>query len=483
MRSFFNYTYMILVLLAAGSCGGKKVQPDPTPADTRKLEITQPSGSFSWEGGTLEVKLEATFDYKVDIDVTWLQVKSSGRNMLVLDVEPNPEAVERSAKLVLSDPSDRFYAKTFSVKQQANPVQKISLNIVDKNATEQTKALFANLWAIQKTGFMFGHHDDLWYGRFWYNEAGRSDTKEVCGDYPAVFSVDFGEIMDDRFNNSANQIRRRVILEAYERGEVIMAVCHQNNPLTGGDSWDNKNKEVVKNILTEGSTTRAKYLTWLDRLADFANNLKGSDGKLVPVILRIYHEHTQSWSWWGSSCTTDAEFKQLWQFTVKYLRDTKGVHNFLYALSPQMDSWYTDAEASSRIVYRWPGDEYVDFMGIDCYHGQNPDAIQLYLRALTSWAQQKKKPCGVTENGQEGFTATDFWTRQVLEPVSKYDVAMVVMWRNKYVGTNVSDTHYYSVFPGHPSEENFRTMYDSPRSLFSKDLPDMYTIPNNIVIK
>lgn len=91
----------------------------------------------------------------------------------------------------------------------------IELSLADKNATLETKALYANLWEIQKKGFMFGHHDDLWYGRKWYNEPGRSDTKDVCGDYPAVFSVDFGPIMDDRCltetGRRENAIRRRVI--------------------------------------------------------------------------------------------------------------------------------------------------------------------------------------------------------------------------------------------------------------------------------
>jgi hypothetical protein len=51
------------------------------------------------------------------------------------------------------------------------------------------------------------------------------------------------------------------------------------------------------------------------------------------------------------------------------------------------------------------------------------------------------------------------------------------MWRNKYVGNNESDKHYYSVYPGHPSEDDFRKMYALERTFFSKDLPDMYAMP------
>ncbi len=160
--------------------------------------------------------------------------------------------------------------------------------------------MYARLWDIQQTGFMFGHHDDLFYGRKWYDVSGNSDTKEVCGDYPAVFSVDFAEIMDDRCEeNEANAVRKRCILEARRRGEVIIACCHLNNPLTGGDSWDNSSAEVVRGILEDGSAVQAKFKTWLDRLATFAGELKDDQGKPIPVIFRPFHEHTQTWSWWG----------------------------------------------------------------------------------------------------------------------------------------------------------------------------------------
>lgn len=32
---------------------------------------------------------------------------------------------------------------------------------------------------------------------------------------------------------------------------------------------------------------------------------------------------------------------------------------------------------------------------------------------------------------------------------------MIVTWRNKFVNGDESDKHYFSVYKGHPSEENF----------------------------
>ncbi|MCQ2135789.1 MAG: glycoside hydrolase family 26 protein, partial [Bacteroidales bacterium] len=344
-----------------------------------------------------------------------------------------------------------------------------SLSLADANATVETKALYSNLWAIQSKGFMFGHHDDLTYGRYWYGDEGGSDTKAVCGDYPAVYSMDFAEMIDDRAasNKEATTLKLRCIKEAYDRGMVVIGCIHINNPLTGGDSWDNSSSKVASEIMKTGSATNKIFLTWLDRLADIALSLKGSDGKAIPIIFRPFHEHTQTWSWWGSSCTTEQEFKELWQFTIKYLRDTKGVHNFIYAISPQMDS----SKKESDFYFRWPGDEWVDFIGMDCYQGINNLVFTNNLKAISAVSKAKMKPCGVTETGVEGFSTKDYWTNNILAPMTGRNVALLVTWRNKYVGVNESDKHFFSVYPGHASAPDFVKMYSSPISFFCSDLP------------
>ena len=43
------------------------------------------------------------------------------------------------------------------------------------------------------------------------------------------------------------------------------------------------------------------------------------------------------------------------------------------------------------------------------------------------------------------------------------------MWE-RMRGTHITSP----VYPGHPSEQNFRDFYRDKRTFFSKDLPDMY---------
>ena len=360
----------------------------------------------------------------------------------------------------------------------------ITLSLSDADATPETKALYSNLWAIKSKGWMFGHQNDLLNGRSWKHVEGRSDTKEVCGDYPAVYAVDVASFMDGRKaalqDTLDNDVKRRTIKEAYDRGMVVMACMHLNNPLNGagyGEKNYNASNQVAAEILKTGSETNLLFNTWLDNLAKLAKSLKGSDGVQIPIILRPFHEHGHEWSWWGCSCTTADEYVRLWRFLVDGMK-ARGVHTFIYAISPAMNG----QQAESDFTYRWPGDDYVDFMGMDCYLGINNNIFLNNLKLLKKVSEAKKKPAGVTEIGVEGFKAADYWTRNIAAPMAGRNMSMLVTWSNKYDPIGEYDV-YYSVFPGHPSEESFREMYARSDTFFCEDLPDMYVMAENIIVE
>ena len=62
------------------------------------------------------------------------------------------------------------------------------------NTSTPANQLLKRLKAIQLKGVMVGHQDDPVYGQNWKWERGRSDVKEVCGDYPAVMGFELGGI-------------------------------------------------------------------------------------------------------------------------------------------------------------------------------------------------------------------------------------------------------------------------------------------------
>lgn len=73
----------------------------------------------------------------------------------------------------------------------------------DSQATPETRALYRNLFEVADEGVMFGHQDDALYGHDWKYEEGRSDVRECCGDYPAVFGWELGGL-----ETGADQIGR-----------------------------------------------------------------------------------------------------------------------------------------------------------------------------------------------------------------------------------------------------------------------------------
>lgn len=171
----------------------------------------------------------------------------------------------------------------------------------DPKATPETVNLYQNLMKLQHNGMMFGHQDDLAYGHGWVYEEGRSDTKDACGDYPAVYGWELGHLeLGNAFSLDSVHFDKiqHWIKTTYKRGGVNTISWHLNNPLTGGSAWDTSSKEVVKSILP-GGEKHELFKLYLDRLAHFLNALKADDGTFIPVLFRPFHEHTGSWFWWG----------------------------------------------------------------------------------------------------------------------------------------------------------------------------------------
>ncbi|SHF88037.1 mannan endo-1,4-beta-mannosidase [Dysgonomonas macrotermitis] len=346
---------------------------------------------------------------------------------------------------------------------------------IDSSATVETVQLYNTLFANMEKGTMVGHQDALAYGHDWYKEEGRSDVKDVTGDYPALIGWELGHVeigADFNLDSVYFSDMKRYIKETYKRGGITTASWHGDNIVTGNTSWDCAQDSVVRTILPNGSN-HDKYLTWLDRVADFFLDLKDDEGKAIPVVFRMYHEHTGSWFWWGAKQCTPEEYKDLWRMTVDYLKDKKNVHNLLYSYSPSE----TDNEA--HFLERYPGDNYVDIIGYDCYvPGKDSTALTTYKEAMdrnlnivTSYAAKSGKLPTIGETGMESITDPTYFTEAVYPALQKYKVAWVLFWRNAWEADKRE--HFYVPFAGHPSAEDFKTFVANDSILMNKDIVNL----------
>ena len=111
------------------------------------------------------------------------------------------------------------------------------------------------LASLQQKGYMAGHQDDPFYGVTWEWEYGRSDVKDITGDYPAVMGFDLGGIEkgDEKNLDSVPFMRiREQLLAHVARGGIVTLSWHPRNPLTGGNAWDVNDTTVVRSILPNG---------------------------------------------------------------------------------------------------------------------------------------------------------------------------------------------------------------------------------------
>jgi mannan endo-1,4-beta-mannosidase len=342
-----------------------------------------------------------------------------------------------------------------------------------KEITPETQNLLKNLKVISEKGFMFGHQDDPLYGIGWEGDDGRSDVKSVVGDYPAVMGFDLGRIelgSEKNIDNVSFEKIRQEIIRQYQRGGMITMSWHVNNPLTDGDSWDVKNEENAVASVLPGGQNHNKFLRWLQSAADFFNSLKTEDGTKIPIVFRPWHEHTGSWFWWGKDLCATEEYQQLWKMTVEFFRG-KGVNNLLYAYSP-------DIQGPGQIyMERYPGDEYVDILGLDGYHRDNEAGIESFQNSLntilsfmTDEGKKRNKPIALTETGLEAIPIANWWTGVLLPIVDKYPISYVMVWRN----ARERENHYYAPYPGQKSAADFIKFYHSPKTLFCKDIPNLY---------
>lgn len=365
----------------------------------------------------------------------------------------------------------------FSVVASAQQIK-----LIDEKATDETKNLFQNLKKVAKAHTLFGHQAATEYGRGWYGDEDRSDVKSVTGSHPAVIGCDISGLSgrSKAEIEKAKQELAKNVIDTYNRGGVSTVSWHFSNPVSkGGFYWvDSVSLPAVKYIIPGGKAHHA-YKEILQDVADWAHRIKGKNGELVPVIFRPYHEFDGGWFWWGEPHCTRDEFVSLWKFTVSYLRDSLDVHNFIYAFSPD-NRFNNEAE----FLDRYPGNDWVDMVGVDNYGDMGRDGYALdkaakKLKIISDFAIRTGKLAAFTETGLESIPNPTWWTESLLKTMQaeKTELCYVLVWRND----TKSETHYYAPVPGHISEKDFLKFYNLPYTLFEKNLKDIYSKEFTIV--
>lgn len=335
----------------------------------------------------------------------------------------------------------------------------------DPNLNQQARDLYSRLININHKGIAFGQQQPFGTGNdFPVPNKLEQDFFEVTGDHPAIAGFDLElislqpEVYDDglgflkqfidRFTNS--------VIEAHENGSIITMSWHHVHPEGFGSSFDG----VVAKFL-EGGEFRQEYIKRLARAAKLFNNLVDAQGNSIPVLFRPWHEMNGNFFFWGEDFRTTDEYTQLWKDTVRILSEEFNVHNLIYVYAPNLVS------NRSEYLRNYPGDQFVDMLGVDVYDFRNRNFLNNTIRNLQiveAVANEKNMLFALTETGLENVVDNNWWTQSLYKAIRSSSITYTMIWRNDMT------TFFHAPFLGHPAEDDFNEFLQKELILLSGDI-------------
>ena len=343
------------------------------------------------------------------------------------------------------------------------------VELVDADAAASVRSLFVYLQEAGRDNLLFGHQTDN-SESIVKKDGITSDTYHTVGAYPAITGFEMSSM-------ARNQEYYVQLVQAAYKNNSIATICDHMPNFSGGSYSD---MTPTYEHIMPGGKDQEKFLERLDQTAAFAKACVDENGEPIPIIYRPFHENSGMWFWWGVSNTSKDQFINLWRFTVEYLRDVKGVHNLLYAYSP-------NGHFSSEDDYlsRYPGDEYVDIIGFDIYF-DNPSYESKWMeqtlkdsQIAASIASKKGKVAAITEvgiryDGSNGLAVEDNavkdWFTQVYNMLmgdeTAKQIAYMMTWRNQ------DKTHFWVPYDDgegdrHEMANDFTVFYNSDNVVFA----------------
>ena len=334
---------------------------------------------------------------------------------------------------------------------------------------EAVAALYNLRRAAYTNNFYYGSHN------YW------SQIEEQTGKKVLLHFLDINEVVGTyqlpTFYKRNRVMRKKQIIELYQTyGTITVFSWHIENPYTPLDWKDPKygraayrfrytykeypqeHRYVIHEILNnEGDSCgfvnnnnsterigyhnpRAWYDSMLSQLSSFLKELKTDDGKPIPVVIRPLHECEDDWQWWGRGSVSPSDFIEFYRYTEKTIKKLSGLHNLIFAWSPDRYWDNIGVEDEKDYMLRYPGDEYVDMIGFDDYSigiNTNMEAAKhetiRKIQLVTYEAEKREKACGLFETGLFGGNKNPDAFYDILYEIMKTDgcrFGFVNIWGN-----------------------------------------------------
>lgn len=247
---------------------------------------------------------------------------------------------------------------------------------------------------------------------------------DATKEYPGMIGIDLTEYGQDLKTESREMWSKQLcqIYKYVAQKGIVNVSIHFTNPsgnIPNGDYQHCRGTlgvhfskaeydEEFKNLVTDGTDINKTFMSELEIMGEF---LKALHDNGIPVMYRPLHEMNGYWFWWcvgqGEYCIDAENYTNLWKYIYNYFVNDLGIDSMLWVYAPDISDSETNSApegyAKSIIMsamYCYPGDEYVDIVGIDWYTrgkleiGSND--------CYTNLVKSTGKPGAITEFGPRG---------------------------------------------------------------------------------
>jgi mannan endo-1,4-beta-mannosidase len=188
---------------------------------------------------------------------------------------------------------------------------------------------------------------------------------DQTGKWPAITCFDF---IDHTYPNQ-NWIKYSAPFtlgqDWWNNNGIVALMWHWRDPLTKSGAFYTDQTTFDVSKVTD--TTSVEYKAIIVDMDVIAGYLKQFRDANIPVIWRPLHEASGAWFWWGAKGA--ASCKALWILMFNRFTKINGLNNLIWV-------WTTDIDETALDWY--PGDEYVDIIGMDIYPGENQHGSQYF---------------------------------------------------------------------------------------------------------
>ncbi|WP_282074673.1 glycosyltransferase [Maribacter aquivivus] len=294
--------------------------------------------------------------------------------------------------------------------------------------------------------------------RLQWEEIGNEKPQHISRFYTGIFSPSSTEGKSNLNKTTAWENNNKVTLDivshyyawsndadTFSKWSLIEETIDKGKiPMITWEPWTNSfqvsdsilelkaNRKVFKNIV-EGNFD--------EYLIDTAKKIKTLKS---PILLRFAHEFDNpAYPWSLSGDNTPEEFINAWRYVVRLFRE-QSADNIYWVWNP----WH-----SSAIQSYFPGDDYVDWVGVDIlnYEKLNKDGVGYSFKELYASFHDKlksvtEKPVIIAEFGTlNDSVSKNKWVHNAFESIEKdfKEIKGLVLFNSSY-DKNIPENNFYS---------------------------------------